>query len=127
VPPVDSVPRTAAAPPDARPFGGTSGRTPGRSLGGGDLFSPVTRGTPPEEAVGGTPTSGSPTSGTPNDAPDPEPTPESGAEERPGLVDRAKAQVAGWFEPVTSSQDGGFGPAGSWRDEPPPNGHHQGG
>jgi hypothetical protein len=28
---------------------------------------------------------------------------------------------------VTSSQDGGFGGSGSWRDEPPSNGHHQGG
>jgi hypothetical protein len=83
----------------------------------GDLFTP---GVPPEGAVGGTPTGASAAS-------DPEPASEPGEEERPGLVNRAKAQVAGWFEPVTSSQDRGFGPAGSWRDEPPSNGHHQGG
>jgi hypothetical protein len=113
VPPVGAIP----------PFS----RAPGGAPDHGDLFSPSTPGTPPEEAVGGTPTSGTPTGASAAAASEPEPASEPGEEERPGLVNRAKAQVAGWFEPVTSSQDAGFGGAGSWRDEPPSNGHHQGG
>jgi hypothetical protein len=123
------VPPVGAIPPFAR--------APGSAPDRGDLFSPVTPGTPPEEAVGGAPTGGTPTGGTPTGgtptgtspeaASEPEPASDPGEEERPGLVNRAKAQVAGWFEPVTSSQDAGFGGAGSWRDEPPSNGHHQDG
>ena len=74
-------------------------------------------GTPvPEESVGGTPT------GAPGST-----TTEPGPTERQGLVDRAKAQVAGWFEPVTGSDEGGFDQTGAPREDPPSNGQHQGG
>ncbi|MCD2195542.1 hypothetical protein LQ327_19415 [Actinomycetospora endophytica] len=127
---------TSAGGPAAVPAG-TPTTPPGNGLGTprpdtGEIASTVSRaaGTPvAEEGVGGTPTSASETSEAPASE-----APASGSEagepdpaERSGVVNRAKAQVAGWFEPVTGSGDGGFDRPEEAREEPPSNGHHQGG
>jgi hypothetical protein len=135
--------------PGRVPGSALPGRTPGATPGGSDLFRPASAtspgptgtpeparpdadeigatvsraaGTPvPEEGVGGTPTgaAGARSPGAQTGSPEPA--------EASGLVNRAKAQVAGWFEPVTGSEEGGFSQPAKPREDPPSNGHHQGG
>ncbi|HEY2223009.1 hypothetical protein [Actinomycetospora sp.] len=86
-----------------------------------------------EDGVGGTPTgaSGVPAPGAGSGTGARTGAPDSGPGERSGLVNRARTQVAGWFEPVTGTEDGGVGDSaadgpGEAREEPPSNGHQQG-
>ncbi len=120
---------TPATPPSGPPS------QPGREAG--DLFRPVTpEASAPDEAAGGTPT-GAPRASEASEASEADESDdeadesddeadESDDEEHPGLVERTTSRVAGWFEPVTNSQEGGFSRPAPPREGPPSNGYHQG-